>query len=65
MLNVYPMPSKAQGYIIKSYQDFMRCEGVPEALHRYLTPEVKVEKIINLNRDMMVRDTFAEAGHPN
>ena len=65
MLNVYPMPSKAQGYILKSYQDFMRYEGVPEGLHRDLAPEEKVEKIINLNRDMMVRDTFAEAGHTN
>ena len=38
MLNVYPMPSKAQGYILKSYQDSMRYEGLPEGLHRDLAP---------------------------
>ena len=43
----------------------MRYEGVPEGLHRDLAPEEKVEKIIDLNREMMVKDTFAEAGHPN
>ena len=65
MLNVYPMLSKAQTHILKSYQDFMRYEGVPEGLHRDLAPEEKVEKIIDLNREMMGKDTFAEAGHPN
>ena len=29
MINVYPMSSKAQGYMLKAYQDFMRYEGVP------------------------------------
>ena len=43
----------------------MRYEGVPEGLHRDLAPEEKVEKIINLNMGMMVRDTFAEVVHPN
>ena len=59
------MPSKAAGYVLKAYQDFMRYEGVPEGLHRDLAPEEKVEKIINLNREMMVKDTWAEPGHPN
>ena len=57
MINVYPMPSKAHGYVLKAYQDFMRYEGVPEGLHRDLAPEEKVGKIIDLNRDMMVKDT--------
>ena len=65
MINVYPMPSKASGYILKSYQDFMRYEGVPEGLHRDLAPEEKVDKIIDLNRQMMVKDTWSEQGHPN
>ena len=65
MLNLYPMPFKASVHIIKAYQDFMRYEGVPEGLHRDLAPEQKVEKIIQLNREMMVKDTWAEAGHPN
>ena len=65
MINVYPMPSKACGYVLKAYQDFMRYEGVPEGLHRDLAPEEKVEKIIDLNRQMMVRDTWSEQGHPN
>jgi len=65
MINVYPMPSKAHGYILKSYQDFMRYEGVPEGLHRDMAPEEKVESIIDLNRRMMVRDTYSEPDHPN
>ena len=59
------MPSKAHGHILQSYQDFMRYEGVPEGLHRDMAPEEKVDKIIDLNRDMRVQDTFAEPGHPN
>jgi hypothetical protein len=65
MINVYPMPSKASIHIYQAYQDFMRYEGAPEGLHRDMAPEEKVEKITNLNRDMMVKDTFAEPGHPN
>jgi len=65
MLNVYPMPSKASGYIFQAYQDFMRYEGVPEGLHSDLAPEQKVDKIISLNRDMMVKDTWSERGNPN
>ena len=65
MINVYPMPSKAHGYVLKAYQDFMRYEGVPEGLHRDLAPEEKVEKIIDLNRKMMVKDTWSEQGHSN
>ena len=65
MINVYPMPSKAHGHIFKAYQDFMRYEGAPQGLHRDLAPEEKVDKILDLNREMMVKDTWAEAGHPN
>ena len=65
MINVYPMPSKAHGYVLKAYQDFMRYEGVPEGLHRDLAPEEKVGKIIDINRGMMVKDTWSGQGHPN
>ena len=65
MINVYPMPSKASTHIYKAYQDFMRYEGVPEGLHRDMAPEEKAEKILQLNRDIMVKDTCAKPGHPN
>ena len=65
MINIYPMISKAAGNILRAYQDFMRYEGVPECLHRDLAPEQQVQAIINLNRDMMVKDTFSERGSPN
>jgi len=65
MTNVYPMPSKASGHILKAYQDFMRYEGVPECLHRDLSNEQKVASIIDLNRDMRVKDTWSEPDHPN
>ena len=47
MINVYPMPSKAHGYVLKAYQDFMRYEGVPKGLHQDQAPEEKVQKIID------------------
>ena len=65
IINVYPMPSKASGYILKSYQDFMRYEGIPEGLHRDLAPEEKINKIIDLNQQVMVKDMWSEQGHPN
>ena len=63
MLNFHPMPSKASSNVVKAYQDFMRDEGVPECLHRDLAPEEKTSKITDINRDMMVRDSWAEAGN--
>ena len=53
----YPMPSQASVYIIKAYQDFMRYEGVPEGVHCDLAPEQKVEKNMQLNKEMVVKDT--------
>ena len=64
-LNVYHIPSNKGGHVLKSYQDFMRFEGVPECLHRDLAPEQKIDKIIQINRDMRVRDSWSEARHPN
>ena len=64
-LNVYHMPSNKSGNILKAYQDFMRYEGVPEGLHRDLAPEQKIDKIIQINRDMKVKDTWSEARHSN
>ena len=64
MLNIYHMPSKESVNIIKAYQDFMRYEGVPETLHRDLAPEQKTDDIVNINRNMIVKDTWSEAGYP-
>ena len=65
MINVYPMPSKASTHIVKVYQDFMRYEGLPAGLHQDLASAEKVNKIIDINRDMIVKDTWSETGHPN
>ena len=64
MINVYHMPSKESIHIVKAYQDFMRYEGIPQSLHRYLAPEQKTDKILELNRTMIVKDTWSEAGIP-
>ena len=42
----------------------MRYEGVPETLYRDLAPEQKTDDIININRNMIVKDTWSEAGYP-
>ena len=65
MLNTYPIPSKSSTHTRKAYQDFMCYEGIPDGLHRDLAHEQKVEKIIEINHDMHVKDMFAEGGHPN
>ena len=64
MINVYHMPSKESIHIVKAYQDFMRYEGVPHSLHRDLAPEQKTDEILELNRKMIVKDTWSEAGIP-
>ena len=64
MINVYHMPSKENVHIVKAYQDFMRYEGVPETLHRDLAPEQKTDSITTINRNMIVKDTWSEAGYP-
>ena len=65
MINVCPMKSKEAIHIVAAYQDFMGCEGVPEALHRDAAPEQKVKKIMEINREMKVKDSWSEPGHPN
>jgi hypothetical protein len=65
MINVYPMKSKVHGNILRAYKDFMHYEGAPQSLHHDLSPEQKVDSIIDLNREMMVKDTWSEAGRPN
>src|SRR5210317_1835488 len=65
MINFYPMKSKEVVHVVAAYQDFMRYEGVPEGLHRDAAPEEKVQKILDINREMRVKDTWSKAGHPN
>ena len=65
MIGVCPMKSKEAIHIVAACQDFMRHEGVPQALHRDAAPEQKVEKIMEINRDMKVKDSWSEPGHPN
>ena len=64
MLNVYHMPSKECVHVVKAYQDFMRYERVPDTLHRDMAPEQKTQEIIDINRRMIVKDTWAEPGYP-
>lgn len=59
------MPSKAGEHVLSSYQDFMRYKGVPECLHRDPAPEQKSDNILELNRKMMVKDSYAVAGNAN
>src|SRR5210317_1144938 len=65
MINFYPMKSKEAVYVVAAYQDSMRYEGVPEGLHRDGAPEEKVQKIMDIIREMRVKDTWSKAGHPN
>lgn len=65
MINVYPMSSKASTHIVKAYQDLMRYKGVPAGHNHDLAPEGKVSKFIDINKDMIVKDTWSEARHTN
>ena len=59
------MKSRAGTNIIAAYQDFMRYEGVPAGLHRDGAPEEKIDEIIDINREMKVKDTWAEPDRQN
>ena len=59
------MKSKEATNIVAAYQDFMRYEGIPQCLHRDGASEEKVQKIIDINREMKVKDTWSEQHHPN
>ena len=59
------MPDNKSGHVLKAYQDFMQYEGVSAGLHSDLAPEQKIDKKIQINRDMRVKDTWSEAKHPN
>ena len=65
MINVCPMTSKSRENVLKAYQDFMRYKGVPQCPHSDPAPEAKSTLISELNRKMLVKDSWAEAGHPN
>ena len=43
----------------------MRDEGIPQGLHRDGAPEEKVQKIIDINREMHVKDSWSEPDRPN
>ena len=59
------MSSNKSGYVFKVYQYFMQYEGALGNFHRDLAPEQKIEEIIQINRDMRVKDTWSEVRHPN
>ena len=42
----------------------MRYGGFSQSLHQDLAPEQKTDEIIDLNRRMIVKDTWSEAGVP-
>ena len=65
MINFYPMKSKEGTNIIAAYQDFMRYEGVPSGLHRDGAKEERLEKLIDINREMKVKDSWSEPKRPN
>src|SRR5210317_443937 len=65
MLSFYAMKSKEEVHVVAAYQDFMRYEGVPEGLHRDCSPEEKVQKIMDINKEMRVKDTWSKVEHPN
>ena len=43
----------------------MRYEGVRQCSHQDLATEQKIDEIISIYRDMMVKDSWPEATHPN
>ena len=43
----------------------MRYKGVPDRLHRDLATKQKTDKILELNRKMMIKDSYSKAENPN
>ena len=65
MMNSFPIPSKEKVHVTKAYQDFCQQEGCPTCLHRDQAPEQMCDKITEWNCQMMIKDSYAEAHHPN
>ena len=65
MINFYPIKSKETTHVISAYKAFMRYEGIPQGLHRDGASEEKAHSLIDLNREMMVKDTWSEPHRPN
>ena len=65
MMNVYPMMAKTGVNVLATYHDCMQEEGLPMCLHPDLTPEQKTPEIIEENRKMQVKYSWAEEGHHN
>ena len=63
MINVYDMYTKSQAH--GTYQDFIREEGVPLALHRDNSGEQNDTRFEKTNRELHVRDTTTEPDHPH
>ena len=57
MINPYAMPLHNKLNVVKSYEDFMRQEGVSQCLHRDLSPKQKVDEIIKKSYKMRITDS--------
>jgi hypothetical protein len=62
MMNVYGMRSKIE--VPKAYKDFTREEGIPSVLHQDGAKEQSSEKMLTINQDFIVRDSFPKPNSP-
>ena len=50
---------------LNAYKDFIRDVGIPAGLHRDNALSEQSQEVIQLNRDLIVHDTFTEPYHPH
>jgi hypothetical protein len=61
---MYVYGVRSKGEFPKLYQDFIRTHGAPSALRRDNAREEKSEEVIEVNRELLVKDEFTEPHHP-
>ena len=61
-INVYGFKSKSE--FPRIYKDFIREEGAPSILRRDNAKEEASEEVLQINRDLFIKDGFSEPYHP-
>ena len=62
---IYIVGMQTESDFLNAYKDFIRNIGIPAGLHRDNALCEQQEEVIQLNRDLIVHDSFTEPHHPH
>ena len=62
---IYIVGMQTESDFLNAYKDFIKQVGIPAGLHRDNALSEQSEEVIQLNRDLIVHDSFTEPHHPH